>query len=80
MSLQASETNAAREAQLEIAEAAAADALEAAELRYRAGSDDLTSLLNAQQTYFDASSNLVQVRLDRLTSAINVYVSLVGRY
>ena len=80
VSLQASETNAAREAQLEIAEAAAADALEAAELRYRAGSDDLTSLLNAQQTYFDASSNLVQVRLDRLTSAINVYVSLGGRY
>lgn len=80
VSLQASDTNAAREAQLEIAEAAAADALEAAELRYRAGSDDLTSLLNAQQTYFDASSNLVQVRLDRLTSAINVYVSLGGRY
>lgn len=80
VSLQASDTNAAREAQLEIAEAAAADALEAAELRYRAGSDDLTSLLSAQQTYFDASSNLVQVRLDRLTSAINVYVSLGGRY
>lgn len=80
VSLQATETNAAREAQLQIAEEAAADALEAAELRYRAGSDDLTSLLNAQQTYFDASANLVQVRLDRLTSAINVYVALGGQY
>ena len=80
VSLQATETNAAREAQLQIAEEAAAEALEAAELRYRAGSDDLTSLLNAQQTYFDASANLVQVRLDRLTSAINVYVALGGQY
>lgn len=80
VSLQAIQTNAAREAQLEIAQDAAGDALEAAELRYRAGSDDLTSLLNAQQTFFDAANNLVQVRLDRLTSAINLYVALGGQY
>lgn len=80
VSLKSIEANEARETQLEIAQSAAADALEAAELRYRAGSDDLTSLLNAQQTYFDAANNLVQVRLDRLISAINLYVALGGEY
>lgn len=80
VSLKSIEANEARETQLQIAQSAAADALEAAELRYRAGSDDLTSLLNAQQTYFDAANNLVQVRLDRLTSAINLYVALGGEY
>lgn len=80
VSLKAVDASAARETQLEIARDAAGEALEAAELRYRAGSDDLTSLLNAQQTFFDASSSLVQGRLDRLTAAINLYVALGGGY
>ncbi len=80
VSLKSVESNEAREDQLLIARDAALDALNAAELRYRAGSDDLTSLLTAQQTYFTASTNYVQGRLDRLTSAINLYVALGGRY
>lgn len=72
--------NASREEQLLIAREASQDALDAAELRYRAGTDDLTSLLNAQEAYFTASDNYVQGRLNRLTSALNLYVALGGAY
>ena len=80
VSLKASEANAAREEQLLIARDAAADALEAAEIRYRAGTGDLTSLLTSQQNYSDAANSYVLGRLDRLTSAINLYVALGGGY
>ena len=80
VSLKSVEASAARESQLLVAREAAGDALAAAELRYRVGTADLTTLLNAQQTYFDASDNVVQGRLDRLTSAINLYVALGGGY
>jgi NodT family efflux transporter outer membrane factor (OMF) lipoprotein len=80
VSLKAVDANEAREDQLLIARNAAADALEAAELQYRAGTVDLTTLLNAQQAYFTASTNYVQGRLDRLTAAINLYVALGGSY
>ena len=55
-------------------------ALDAAELRYRSGTDDLTSLLSAQQSYFTASDNYVQGRLSQLTAALNLYVALGGNY
>lgn len=80
VSLKAIEANAAREAQLLIARDAAEDALRAAEIRYQAGTGDLTSLLNAQQNYFDAANAYVLGRLDRLTAAINLYVALGGGY
>ena len=80
VSLNGISASAAREEQLLIARRAAADALEAAELRYRTGAGDLTSLLTAQQTYADASNNFVLGRLDRLTAAINLYVALGGGY
>lgn len=80
VSLKSVEANAAREEQLLIARDAAFDALEAAELRYRAGTGDLTSLLTSQQTYSDASNSYVLGRLDRLTAAINLYVALGGGY
>lgn len=80
VSLKARDANAAREAQLLIARDAALDALEAAELRYRSGAGDLTSLLTSQQTYADASNNYVLGRLDRLTAAVNLYVALGGGY
>lgn len=80
VSLKSVHANEAREAQLIVARDASLDALNAAELRYRAGTDDLTSLLTAQQTYFTASTNYVQGRLDRLTAAINLYVALGGQY
>lgn len=80
VSLKSIEVAAAREEQLLIAREASLDALNAAELRYRAGTVDLTTLLNAQQTYFDASDSYVQGRLDRLTAAVNLYVALGGGY
>ncbi|MEX0644122.1 MAG: efflux transporter outer membrane subunit, partial [Parvularculaceae bacterium] len=46
LSLRAVDTAGAREDQLEIAKEAAGRSLELAEIRYRAGADDLTSLLN----------------------------------
>jgi NodT family efflux transporter outer membrane factor (OMF) lipoprotein len=80
VSLASIEADARREEQLLVARDASQDALDAAELRYRAGTDDLTSLLTAQQSYFTASDNYVQGRLNRLTSALNLYVALGGGY
>ena len=80
VSLTEIDANASREDQLLIARDASQDALDAAELRYRAGTDDLTSLLSAQEAYFTASDNYVQGRLNRLTSALNLYVALGGAY
>lgn len=80
VSLKSVDTTEAREDELLIARDAAADALEAAELQYRAGTVDLTTLLSAQQSYFTASTNYVQGRLDRLNAAISLYVALGGAY
>jgi NodT family efflux transporter outer membrane factor (OMF) lipoprotein len=67
-----------REEQLEVAYAAAERSLELSEARYRAGTDNLTSLLNAQSTFFNASDSLAQGRLDRLTAATDLFVALGG--
>ncbi|WDI30182.1 efflux transporter outer membrane subunit [Hyphococcus flavus] len=67
-----------REDQLEVAYAAAERSLELSEARYRAGTDNLTSLLNAQSTFFNASDSLAQGRLDRLTAATDLFVALGG--
>lgn len=48
------------------------------ELRYRAGSDDLLSLLDAQRSFFQAQDALVQQRLARLNAAVDLYKSLGG--
>ncbi|HSC66257.1 MAG TPA: efflux transporter outer membrane subunit [Cellvibrio sp.] len=48
------------------------------EVRYREGSDDLLSLLVAQRTLFLAQDSLVQQRLARLNSAVDLYKSLGG--
>ncbi|WP_112662750.1 efflux transporter outer membrane subunit [Microvirga flavescens] len=44
----------------------------------RAGIIDRTTLLNAEQTLFSAQNNLVQVRLSRLQSVIDLYRALGG--
>lgn len=80
VSLKAIDANEVREEQLLIARDAAEDALRAAEIQYQAGTGDLTSLLNAQQNYFDAANSYVLGRLDRLTAAINLYVAVGGAY
>lgn len=67
-----------REEQLGIARAAAEQALAVAEVRYRSGADDLTSLLSAQSTLFDASDAVVQARLDRLSAVLDLYLALGG--
>ncbi|MEQ1930876.1 MAG: TolC family protein, partial [Parvularculaceae bacterium] len=67
-----------REAQLIVARDASQQSLSLAEVRYKAGKDDLTSLLNAQSTFFNASDSLVQGRLDRLSAAIDLFVAIGG--
>ncbi len=67
-----------REEQLQIAYEASQKSLTLAEIRYRTGADDLTSLLNAQSTFFNASDTLAQGRLDRLSAAIDLYVAIGG--
>lgn len=48
------------------------------EARYRAGTDDLLSLLDAQRSLFQAQDSLVQQRLARLNAAVDLYKSLGG--
>ena len=53
-------------------------ALRLAELRYREGASDLLSILDAQRTLFLAQDQLVQLRLARLGSAVDLYKALGG--
>ena len=78
VSLSALATAEKREEQLVIARDAAEQSLSLAEIRYRSGADNLTSLLNAQSTAFSASDSLVQGRLDRLSAAIDLYGAIGG--
>jgi len=78
VSLSALATADQREDELIVARNAAQTSLSLAEIRYRSGADDLTSLLNAQSTFFSASDSLVQGRLDRLSAAIDLYVAIGG--
>lgn len=48
------------------------------EARYRAGTDDLLSLLDAQRSLFQAQDALVQQRLERLHAAVDLYKALGG--
>lgn len=52
--------------------------LKLTEARYRAGTDDLLSLLDAQRSLFQAQDALVQQRLTRLNAAVDLYKSLGG--
>jgi outer membrane protein TolC len=48
------------------------------EARYRAGTDDLLSLLDAQRSLFQVQDSLVQQRLSRLNAAVDLYKALGG--
>lgn len=48
------------------------------ETRYREGTDDLMSLLEAQRTVFQARDQLVQQRRDRLDATVDLYLALGG--
>ncbi len=53
-------------------------ALRLAELRYREGADDITSVLDAQRTLFSSLDQLAQFRLARLTAALDLFKALGG--
>ncbi|UZJ45282.1 efflux transporter outer membrane subunit [Marinimicrobium sp. C6131] len=53
-------------------------ALRLTEVRYREGSDDLLTLIDAQRSLFQARERLVERRLDRLSAAVTLYQSLGG--
>ncbi len=75
-------SNAARDTRQEEAQAQilveAERGLRLAELRYRTGADDLLSVLDAQRTRFAVQDQLAQLRLARLTNAVNLYKALGG--
>ncbi len=58
--------------------AEAARSLRLAELRYREGADSLLVVLDAQRTLFTAQDLLAQLRLARLSDAVNLYRALGG--
>lgn len=53
-------------------------ALRLAELRYREGADDITSVLDAQRTLFTSLDQLAQLRLARLSAALELIMALGG--
>ncbi|MFN3987874.1 MAG: efflux transporter outer membrane subunit [Rhodocyclaceae bacterium] len=55
-----------------------AEALRLSELRYREGSDSLSTLLDAQRSLFSAEDNLLQQRLTRLGATVDLYKALGG--
>ena len=56
----------------------AQESLRLAEVRYRAGADDLLTVLDAQRTLFAAQDQLAQIRQDRLEAAVSLYKALGG--
>jgi outer membrane protein, multidrug efflux system len=56
----------------------AREALRLAEIRYRAGADDLLTVLDAQRTLFAAQDGLAQIQLNRLQAAVSLYKALGG--
>jgi len=52
--------------------------LSLSELRYREGSDTLLTVLDAQRTLFSAQDTLAQLRLARLTAAVDLFRVLGG--
>ncbi|MDO8788402.1 MAG: efflux transporter outer membrane subunit [Sulfuritalea sp.] len=55
-------------------------ALRLAEIRYRAGADDLLTALDAQRTVFQAEDQLAQIRLSRLQASVSLFKALGGTW
>ncbi len=72
------ETTAQREASLEIAAREAGKAYELSQARYRAGASDLLSVLDAQRSWLSARDSAATARLDRYSSAVDLFVALGG--
>ena len=67
-----------QEAVQEQVQSRARESLRLAEVRYRAGADDLLTVLDAQRTLFAAQDQLAQVRQGRLAAAVGLYKALGG--
>jgi multidrug efflux system outer membrane protein len=76
--LAATSRNAQQEALQSEVRKESAEALRLAEVRYRAGADDLLVVLDAQRTLFQAQDQLAQARLARLQAAVSTYRALGG--
>jgi NodT family efflux transporter outer membrane factor (OMF) lipoprotein len=59
-------------------QARARESLRLAEVRYRAGADDLLTVLDAQRTLFSAQDQLAQTKQTRLEAAVSLYKALGG--
>jgi NodT family efflux transporter outer membrane factor (OMF) lipoprotein len=55
-----------------------AHALTLSELRYKEGSDGLTTLLDAQRSLFSVEDQLIQQKLSRLSATVDLYKALGG--
>jgi multidrug efflux system outer membrane protein len=72
------DANARREGFLTTAASEAKRAYDLAEARYRAGASDLLSVLDAQRSWLSARDSAAQARLNRYTSAVDLFVALGG--
>jgi outer membrane protein, multidrug efflux system len=72
--------SAAREAALSVVVSRSREAFKLSEERLRAGTIDLTTLLNTQATLFNAQDSLVQARLNRLNAAVSLFQALGGDF
>lgn len=78
MALASADISHRQEASLEAILVQAERSVRLTEVRYREGSDDLLSLLDAQRNLFQAQDSLVQQRLARLNAAVDLYKALGG--
>jgi NodT family efflux transporter outer membrane factor (OMF) lipoprotein len=76
--LAAIQQNAARERYLQAAVIASRRAFEISETRLREGTVDLVTVLQTQQSLFQAEDQLVQARLARLQAVVSLYQALGG--
>ena len=72
------ETTAARESSLNIAAEEAGKAYELSLARYRSGASDLLSVLDAQRSWLSARDSAASARLNRYSSAVDLFVALGG--
>lgn len=59
-------------------ERAAVEAQRISELQYREGTIDITGLLQTEQSMFNAQNSLVQNRLAKLQSSVQLYIAMGG--
>ncbi|WP_049767721.1 efflux transporter outer membrane subunit [Parvibaculum lavamentivorans] len=72
------DANALREASLAVAADEARRAYDLAQARYRSGASDLLSVLDAQRSWLSARDSAAQARLNRYSSAVDLFVALGG--